>query len=296
MAKAIILASMNSRDLINNLDQELDHKGLADKAGYSVAQTYRRVKREGLLRPLTTRRRILLERAAYHLVRSTTSIGELAMLSGFDSPDGFTRAFRRHYGVSPKQYRQLQASEYRCGDRGGIHYQPGALEVHRQGESMSFVTRLLESHKRETLEIIATLQRHPEICDTLLPLTNPFPWHWEPDDETVAQLASRCATGPEPWLHSIDGYSPDKSSSRLEDLRTRLEEGHRRFMIFVNAVEQDGTWETTFVDADCEPPQVFSYSSVIHHVISFNEHARITLMQRLRAMNLDAPEGLPPQI
>jgi hypothetical protein len=161
---------------------------------------------------------------------------------------------------------------------------------------MSCVRRLLDSHRTDTLGVLDTILQHPEVSDELLPLTNPFPWPTEPDDETVAQLAFRCATGPEPWLHPIEGYDAGTWSGNLNDLPNRLEEGHRRFMNFVESVERDGTWETIFVDADCDPPQVFSYASVIHHVITFNEHARITLMQRLRAMNLKTPEGLPPQI
>ncbi len=281
---------MTSHDLTQMLDEVFDHRELAARAGYSVAQVYR-----NLQRPMLARRRLLLERAAYHLVRGTRPVGEIALDSGFDSPDGFARAFRRHYGVPPTVFRDLQASEYRCGPRGGIHYNPGPWETHRQGDAMNLIHHILENHRTQTHEILEVLKQHPEVHDTVLPLTNPFPWECERPDDTVLQLAERCATMAGPWLHAIEGYSTEPWDGRIDSLPARMDDIHARFTILVNNIEQDGTWETTFVDADCDPPQVFSYRSVVHFVISFNEHARITLGQRLKALGVTDREDLPPQ-
>lgn len=50
--------------------------------------------------------RIALERAAAALTTSPASVLEIALASGFDSHEGFTRAFRRHFSMSPARYRQ----------------------------------------------------------------------------------------------------------------------------------------------------------------------------------------------
>ena len=52
------------------------------------------------------RRRIVLQRAAYRLSYRQTSVTELALSSGYDSVDAFSRAFRSMFGMSPTAYRK----------------------------------------------------------------------------------------------------------------------------------------------------------------------------------------------
>ena len=284
---------MDLKQLFEDLDAEAyDYREFAARAGYSVAQSYRRAAKAGISQPLGSRRRVLLERAAWHLTRNQITISELALDAGFESTEGFSRAFARAFGVIPSVFRKLSPREYRIGPRNGIHYAPGSYQVCRQEETMKFIQRLLDTHRDQVLTILSSLETRPELLETVLPLTNPFPWPWEPDDETVVQLLARSSTGAVPWLHSIEGYADDASLSNRE----RLLRQHDAFSKFVAETERDGTWDVTFVDADCDPPQVFSYSSVIHHVISFNEHSRITLIQRLRALGIETLDPLPAQI
>ena len=49
--------------------------------------------------------RIALDRAAAALVTSRESIIDIALASGFESHEGFTRAFRRQFDTSPARYR-----------------------------------------------------------------------------------------------------------------------------------------------------------------------------------------------
>jgi AraC family transcriptional regulator len=53
--------------------------------------------------------KIRLERAAFYLRSSNWSVGEISLSCGFDSHEGFTRAFRRRYNRSPRDYRSSQA-------------------------------------------------------------------------------------------------------------------------------------------------------------------------------------------
>ena len=50
--------------------------------------------------------RIALERAAAALIATSDSILDIALDSGFDSHEGFTRAFRRHFDTTPAKYRE----------------------------------------------------------------------------------------------------------------------------------------------------------------------------------------------
>ncbi|WP_457206916.1 helix-turn-helix domain-containing protein, partial [Nocardioides sp. P5_C9_2] len=56
--------------------------------------------------PGRMRRRLLLERAAYQLAVTDRQVLDIAIEAGFDSHEGFTRAFGREYGVAPTRWRQ----------------------------------------------------------------------------------------------------------------------------------------------------------------------------------------------
>jgi AraC family transcriptional regulator len=51
--------------------------------------------------PGELRRRLLLERAAHALATGLGSVTDMAFGAGYDSLEGFSRAFRRAYGLSP---------------------------------------------------------------------------------------------------------------------------------------------------------------------------------------------------
>lgn len=55
--------------------------------------------------PIATHRRLRLKAAARHLGRDRASVTDAALWTGFESPEGFTRAFGRLYGRSPSSYR-----------------------------------------------------------------------------------------------------------------------------------------------------------------------------------------------
>ena len=54
--------------------------------------------------------RLRLERAAGELITTDRTISAIAVTTGFASHEVFTRAFRRHFGLTPKEYRLQTAS------------------------------------------------------------------------------------------------------------------------------------------------------------------------------------------
>ena len=91
-----------------HLDDELEPVALAELAGFSLHHFHR------VFRGMTGEsvmgfiRRLRLERAASALRYEDRSVTELAFVSGYNSHEAFTRAFRSRFGVPPQEYRTRQ--------------------------------------------------------------------------------------------------------------------------------------------------------------------------------------------
>lgn len=255
---------------------------LADTACFSVAQTYRVFERLGVARPMAARRRLRLERAAYELTRTDLSATEIGIDAGFGSLEGFSRAFRSAYGFPPSVYRRLAPTDYRLGD-GGLHFVPHVSSMNRrQGAiTMTLLDLIFDDHRTSVLGLLEKLEAQPSsIWDEVVPNSNAFPWM--KDDETVRELASRnCGFG-SPWIHLLDGKPRATDDGTLPSLRAKLENNHGRFKQLVQRFEKEGSWDLTFVDGECDPPEVFSYGSVVLMEIVYCSHARVCLEQHLR--------------
>lgn len=81
-------------------------RALAEEAGLSPSHLQRVFLRAVGESPKQIALRIALERAAAALITSQDSVLDIALDSGFDSHEGFLRAFRRHLGTTPSKYRQ----------------------------------------------------------------------------------------------------------------------------------------------------------------------------------------------
>lgn len=280
--------STERRDLVGRvtgaLDAWLNVKTLADEACYSVAQTYRILEKAGQRSPLRTRKRLLMERAAWEMTHREASISEIALDAGFESLEGFSRAFRSTFGVSPRAYRRLAPTDYRIG-MAGLHFHPASSPLdRRQGNlTMTLLDLIFDDHKglmHKALDIYAELSE--EQRQTIIKDASPFPW--EPDDLPLSQVVARnCGFG-EPWIHQLDGEPESKTDGSIESLRALLEENHRRFTALVRKVEKEGTWDLTFVDSECDPPEVFSYGGIVNMQIVYTSHERVVLEQALRKL------------
>ena len=70
--------------------------------------------------PAALRRRVMLERAAWRLQRGER-VAAVAADEGWSSPEVFSRAFRRAYGVPPSQAVDV---DFRLAAPNGLHFHP----------------------------------------------------------------------------------------------------------------------------------------------------------------------------
>jgi len=96
-----------------HLDGEITMETLGAVAGYSkfyAARTFRELTDRT---PFAYIRALRLTRAAQALRDAGGPVIDAALDSGFDSHDGFTRAFARQFGITPQEYaRKTPAVRY----------------------------------------------------------------------------------------------------------------------------------------------------------------------------------------
>ncbi len=97
--------------LYAHLDDDLSLARVADVAHVSACHFHR------LYRAMTgetlaeTVRRLRFHRAARDLLDAARPMGQVATRAGYGSAEAFSRAFKRHFGVSPGAYRALKHAD-----------------------------------------------------------------------------------------------------------------------------------------------------------------------------------------
>ncbi|MGD9740652.1 MAG: GyrI-like domain-containing protein [Bauldia sp.] len=117
-----------------NLDADLALGTLAARAGYSPFHFHRAFEDEVGETLKAHVLRLRLERAAFRLGFHAGPIVAIALDCGFGGHETFTRAFRRHFGVTP--------SAYRRGERSGSDPAAGPGIMRTPGVSSLSTTRL----------------------------------------------------------------------------------------------------------------------------------------------------------
>ena len=93
-----------------HIDQALNRKVLAAVAGFSVPHFHRiftAYMGENIARYV---RWVRLERAGRKLRMGAVDITEVALAAGYDTHAAFGKAFKRKFGLSPSEFRQLDCS------------------------------------------------------------------------------------------------------------------------------------------------------------------------------------------
>ena len=102
---AHIEAVQRMQDYItNNLDQNISMADLAKAAGYSPWYSYRLFHSLLCMTPAVYIRRLRLSKSALRLRDEKVKIIDVAYDSGFESVDGYQRAFYKAFGCNPYEY------------------------------------------------------------------------------------------------------------------------------------------------------------------------------------------------
>lgn len=277
---------------------------LAEAAHLSRAHAARAFRRRFGESPAAFRRRLRLERAAWALRRSSQSVTDTALDAGFDSLEGFTRAFARAFGVSPSLYRRTGLRSHLLPAANGIHFQPTGQAMPTE-VGMDILSHLLAFDEAFVRQAITQARGLPE---TTLdqPLGETQPLSFDSPDRTLRDLLDKLIFNKEVWLAAVRGLPlPAEPRDRsLDALEGRMNAAFPAFAQLAREVQQEAKWQQTFVDALCEPAEVFPYGGMLAHVLTVDAHRRHVLSSWLwrLGVRLEAdpmhfgmqPEGNPP--
>lgn len=277
---------------MDSLDQIQDAWGLARDAYKSRTQFYRVFRATVEETPVAMRRRLLLERAAWHLSRTQLSVTEISLLANYGSLEAFTRAFRKAFGVSPSLYRRMGVTYTHLHAANGIHHHSGKNGMKGVGQSMDLfdIFSGQESwHTRRLLDLAKTLT--DEQLDR--PLKNQVTvCPWDSADQSLRQILERMVQTKEVWAAALaggpmplmdDAAPADRTPSAL---LARIDSADAKFQRILTDVRNRGAWEDTFVDALCEPAEAFTFGGMFAHVITFNAYRRMLAIEALRSLGV----------
>jgi len=295
------MASVGSRDrlrdlvdvLVASVDDPAAGVELARRAHLSRFHFDRLVAAALGESPGRFRRRLLLERAAYELRSGDRPVIELAFDAGYGSPEAFTRAFRRTFGVSPSEFRAHGAHEFRAPAPNGVHFHPpGGLLVpgdDQRRRSMDLTDRMIE-HDNWAANSLLDEAAHLSDSELDAPVAlEPAPYAFGGDERSIRSMLNRLVSTKEMWAAAITGrVFEDSDDMSLPGMQARLERAGDEFAGLVRDIRDRSAWNTAFVDATCEPPETFTFGGAVAHVLVLNAYRHQTIAGALRARGREA--------
>jgi AraC family transcriptional regulator len=226
--------------------------------------------------PAAFRRRIMLERAAYRLVTTDRTVLDVAVEAGYGSHEAFTRAFARAYGARPTQWRR-RPTQTQIAAPSDVHSSPpGGLRLPARSKEapMNLLVKMVEHHVWLTGEMV---ERAARLSDDVLDTPIVISVEGVDDDPTLRKLLSRLVGQLGMWNAVLAMRDYDWSVEQLEtvdSMRRRLAVEGPTFLHHVRTVSEEGRLDETFVDALCQPAEVFTHGGMIAHVLTFAAHRR----------------------
>jgi AraC-like DNA-binding protein/uncharacterized damage-inducible protein DinB len=277
--------------VLNSLDDGRTTKDLARQVYQSRTQFHRFFRAVVEETPAAMRRRLLLERAAFQLGQTETSITEIALDANYGSLEAFTRAFRKAFHTSPSLYRRMRSSHTRLPAPNGIHFH--ASGSHTKGASeMDLFDRFAGNdswHTRKLLEYAARLSDE-QLDRPLNAVVEILPW--KESTKTLRQLLENIIFTKEIWTAALLGRNfPHVNGTPMSEqtpaaMLARLEKTDTDFHRIFRDVGQRGGWDDTFIDALCEPAETFTFGGVFAHIMTFNAHRRLMALDALRHLGV----------
>ena len=276
------------------LDEE--HRTLGDMAGGAYASPYhfsRRLRRDALEPPVAMRRRVMLERAAWQL-RQGTGVTEAAFAAGYESVEGFSRAFSRAYGHVPSE--TPATGSHWLPAPNGIHFHPPmSLWVHSEERTMSTPVDLLVHQDLDDTRTLLELAKGLPEDDYRAVLR---PGHaildWEGEEPSVASVLLHHVRTKEVWVAAVLGEDfPSEPDDDPGSLLARHDAVAARWLDLVRDVERRRAWVDRIVDALCDPPESFVLGSILAHVLTYAAHRRQLVRSMLREQGHPVDDGDP---
>lgn len=281
------------RELLDAVLDE-DSTSLDAMAGRAHASPYhfaRELRRGAGEPPVALRRRVLLERAAWQLRRGS-SVTDAAFAAGYESVEGFARAYARAFGHPPSE----PAASHWLPAPNGIHFHPPtSVWVHTTERAMDPVTELMVGHDLDDTRALLDeakgvgdddYRREHLLGATLLA--------WDGADSTLAAVLEHLVHSKEVWLAAILGEdSPGRGADDLGSLVVRHDAVAPRWRAVWRDVERRGAWDDVLVDALCDPPESFVMSSVLAHVLTYSATRRQLARLLLRSVGHAVDDGDP---
>jgi AraC-like DNA-binding protein len=239
--------------------------------------------------PATLRRRILLERAAYRLATTDDDVLRIALDAGYSSHEAFTRAFQRAYGQSPSAWRS-SPTPILLDTPNGVHFHPpGGLRLPARHEvtEMNLLTKMADHHVWLVGQLV---DRAGNLTDDRLDALIRVSVDNEDGQMSMRTILSRLIGQMDMWMCAIEMREYDWSQEQREsvdEMRARLARVGPAFSGQVHDVINAGRLDDTFVDALCDPPEVFTYGGMIAHVLTFAAYNRTLVVQALREAGVD---------
>ncbi|RYB92899.1 helix-turn-helix domain-containing protein [Nocardioides oleivorans] len=274
------------------LDEE--HATLADMAGGAFSSPHhfnRRVRSGTGEPPVALRRRVQLERAAWRLSEGA-SVTDAAFESGYESVEGFARAYARAFGHPPS----TPAAGHWLPAPNGIHFHPPmSLWVTSTEQAMNPITEHLVRHDLDdTRHLIDLAKGVPGSAYDAPVVEGLAVLGFDGPDESLGQLLEHLVASKEIWLAAIAGEElPTGGGRGAIELLERHDAVAPRWLATVRDLDARGAWDDRLVDALCDPPESFVMGSVFAHVVTYAAARRQVARHVLRRHGVTVDEGDP---
>jgi AraC-like DNA-binding protein/uncharacterized damage-inducible protein DinB len=278
--------------VLDSLDGTQTTDDLARRACQSRTQFHRVFRAIVEETPAAMRRRLLLERAAFQLANSDSTVTVIAFDANYNSLEAFTRAFRKAFRTSPSLYRRMRVAHTHLPAANGIHFHSPGCHLKGEGE-MDLYDRFAGNdswHTRQLLEYAAKLSDE-QLDRQLNAVVEILPWR--ESTKSLRMLLENIIFTKEVWTAALAGRDmPNAVNGTPETerspkaMRERLERTDKELHQIFQDVGRRGAWDDTFVDALCEPAETFTFGGVFAHIITFNAHRRLMALDALRCLGV----------
>ena len=271
---------------------ETAESGWADKVHLSRFHFQRLFHRLLGETPGELRRRLRLECAAHQLCTTQQTVTDIAFDAGYESLEGFSRAFHRAYGLSPSHYRRIPFPRVHLPSPGSIHYDPLQGQPYQflaKGVlNMDITDRLIDHDMWLTRRMLVKAQALTDEQLDASVATPQQPLPFESPEGTLREALNRLVFTKEVWLAAVGRRSfPDEQDKSVAAMLNRLDVAFIEFAEVVRQVRDENRWDEMFEDASCEPPESFSYGAMVAHVITFSAFRRSAALKILEKLGIN---------